>query len=244
MNRGDRMYLLRLDDASPYMNGPNWARMERLLDRYSIKPIVGIIPDNRDPNLLQYGRVDSFWQNAALLERKGWTMALHGCTHVYETEDGGINPVNKRSEFAGLPLERQKEKIREGYGILLQHGIQAKIFYAPSHTYDRNTLQALKEETDIRVVSDTVANDVYYEGGFFFIPQQSGRVRSLPFRLATFCYHPNTMAERDFEVLEAFLSANQNRFAAFDETLLKERNRGAYDRLLQKIYFLRRRNGN
>lgn len=41
-------YLLRMDDASDYMDAEKWQRMEELLDRYGIKPLVGVIPDNRD----------------------------------------------------------------------------------------------------------------------------------------------------------------------------------------------------
>ena len=39
-----RRYLLRLDDASNFMDVEKWLRMERLLDQYGIKPIFGIIP--------------------------------------------------------------------------------------------------------------------------------------------------------------------------------------------------------
>lgn len=39
-------YILRLDDASDYMDVKKWQRMEELLDRHGIKPLVGIIPDN------------------------------------------------------------------------------------------------------------------------------------------------------------------------------------------------------
>ena len=35
-------YILRLDDASDYMDVKKWQRMEELLDRYGIKPLVGI----------------------------------------------------------------------------------------------------------------------------------------------------------------------------------------------------------
>ena len=38
-------YILRLDDASDYMDVKKWQRMEELLDRYGIKPLVGVIPD-------------------------------------------------------------------------------------------------------------------------------------------------------------------------------------------------------
>ena len=84
---GENMYLLRLDDASRYMNKSNWEKMEQLLDRYSIKPIIGIIPDNQDKELLKYGEVEGFWELAKNWQDKGWIIALHGCTHVYETEE-------------------------------------------------------------------------------------------------------------------------------------------------------------
>lgn len=37
-------YIMRLDDASEYMDVPKWKRMEDLLDAYHIKPLVGIFP--------------------------------------------------------------------------------------------------------------------------------------------------------------------------------------------------------
>lgn len=45
-----------------------------------------------------------------MLEKKGWIIALHGYEHVFETTSGGINPVNNKSEFAGVNLEKQKKK--------------------------------------------------------------------------------------------------------------------------------------
>lgn len=41
-------YIIRLDDASEIMNVSTWERIEELLDNYNIKPIVGIIPNNKD----------------------------------------------------------------------------------------------------------------------------------------------------------------------------------------------------
>ena len=74
-----------------------------------------------------------------------------------------------------------------------EHGIDPKVFFAPAHTFDNNTLIALKECSNIRIISDTIANDIYTKYGFTFVPQQAGRVRKQPFRTVTFCYHPNTM---------------------------------------------------
>ena len=235
-------YILRLDDASDYMDVEKWQRMEELLDRYGIKPLVGVIPDNRDSSLTEtYEQDREFWDKTARWKEKGWELALHGCYHKYTTKEGGINPVNKRSEFAGVPLDEQKEMIRHGVDILKGRGIEPKVFFAPSHTFDKNTLIALQEESDIRIISDTVANDVYYEDGFYFFPQQSGRVRKLPFKVCTFCYHPNMMKDADFERLHSILESTRGYFASVSEIQLKKRKRTLLDTLLRRIYFAKRR---
>lgn len=234
-------YLLRLDDASDFMDINKWQRMEDLLDLYGIKPLVGIIPDNQDPSLIEtYEQDTKFWDKTARWKEKGWELALHGCYHKYTTEAGGINPVNKRSEFAGVPLDGQKKMIRHGVEVLKSHGIDPQVFFAPSHTFDENTLIALKEESAIRIISDTVANDVYYENDFYFVPQQSGRVRKLPFEFCTFCYHPTMMKDTDFEELNIFLDSMNERFVSFSEIRLRKRKMSLFDTILRKIYFAKR----
>lgn len=235
------MYLIRLDDASNYMDVEKWKKMETLLDRYNISPIVGIIPDNKDANLLKYEKDDKFWDKAMHWQEKKWAIAMHGYQHLYVTTNGGINPVQKRSEFAGLTLQEQKKKIKNGYNILKEKKLNPSIFFAPSHTFDINTLIALKEETPIRIINDTVANDVYYKNDFFFIPQQSGKVRNLPFKIVTFCYHPNLMTEEDFAKLEKFIVDNKNKIIRLEDICFKKHKKNIYDILLDKIYFARRR---
>ena len=130
--------------------------------------------------------------------------------------------------------------IRHGIDILKQYGIVTNVFFAPSHTFDKNTLIALKEESNIRIISDTIANDVYFENDFYFIPEQSGRVRNLPFKLCTFCYHPNTMSDKDFENLEIFLKKYYFKFVAVKEIELKKRLKSLFDKLLHFMYFVKR----
>ena len=230
-------YLFRLDDASDYMDIEKWNRIESILDRYGIKPIFGIIPQNADVTLVsKYARNEDFWSLMHSWIEKGWTPAMHGYEHRYVTEEGGINPVNKRSEFAGLPYEIQAEKIRKGYTILEKNGIHPTIFFAPSHTFDENTLKALKNQTPIRIISDTIAWDIYKTGEFWFIPQQSGRVRKLPFKTVTFCYHPNTMSSDSFMKLEYFLRSNKEHFCSPQNLKYIDRQKSLFDILLQKTY--------
>ena len=234
-------YLLRLDDACETMNIELWNKMERLLDKYEICPIVGVIPNNKDDKLKIDFEDSKFWEKAKKWEAKDWGLAMHGYDHVYISKEKGINPVHNRSEFAGLDFSIQKEKITNGYSILRNKGIFPKIFFAPSHTFDRNTLRALKEATDIRIISDTIANDIYKEGEFYFIPQQTGKVRKLPFSLVTFCYHPNDMKEKDFITLEEFIIKNKDRFIKFKDLELKNRSLNLYDKFLKWGYFILRR---
>ena len=232
-------YYIRLDDACEKRHQENWDRVEEILDRFQIKPLVGIIPHCEDSAMGIYCEDPAFWQRVKLWKKKGWALALHGYTHVCITDQGGLNPVNKRSEFAGVPLEKQKEKIRKGIAVLNKHGIEPKIFFAPSHTFDKNTLIALKECSDIRIISDTIANKPYSQCGFTFIPQQSGKVRNLPLDTVTFCYHPNTMKNTDFVELVNFLNANRIKFKDFPEEQIS-RNKNWYDKILNFLYFARR----
>lgn len=54
-------YCLRLDDACPQMNTEKWARIERILDKYKVRPIVGVIPENRDPDFVAVAD-ENFWK--------------------------------------------------------------------------------------------------------------------------------------------------------------------------------------
>lgn len=233
------MYFIRLDDACAKRDVEKWNQIEVLLDKYNIRPIVGIIPNCMDSDMDKYPVDEEFWQRAAKWQEKGWHIALHGYDHVFCSNEGGVNPVNRYSEFAGVSLEIQRQKFAGGIKILEDHGITPTIFFAPAHTYDANTLLALKEETNIRIVSDTIAYDNYRFGEFTFIPQQSGRVRKLPFKTVTFCYHPNSMTQNDFDILERFISDNQTEFA--DGTIYESKRKlNLLDRILKYLYFSRR----
>lgn len=211
-------YFIRLDDACPYMDAKKWQLMEDILDKYGVRPLVGIIPANADPKTMIDPEDPLFWDKAHRWKDKGWEIALHGYDHVCVSEGGmkGLNPMWKRSEFAGLPLEIQREKIKKGYAILESNGLLPKYFFAPSHTFDENTLEALYQESDIRVISDTIALRPYKKKQFYYIPQITGHCVKMPLiGTFTFCFHPNTMKDGDFNSLENFIIDNKASFIPF-----------------------------
>lgn len=232
------MYIFRLDDACEYMDTNKWDRMEKLLNSYNIKPLVGIIPDCKDLSFIdKYSKDEFFWDKVSDWISNGWTPAMHGYQHLYCSKNGGINPYVENSEFAGLSYEEQSFKIKEGYKILKQHNIIPDVFFAPSHTFDLNTLLALKNNTDIRIISDTIATDIYYSDDFFFIPLVSSKVRNIGLPATTFCYHPNTMTDKDFESLECFLEKYSSKFNCVDKIALKKRDYSCLDKFIKKLYF-------
>lgn len=234
-------YLIRLDDACPTMDYAKWGRVENILDKYNIRPMVGIIPDNKNPHEDVCPPDSNFWGKVKTWEDKGWAIALHGYDHCYISDNGleGLNPLWSRSEFAGLPLEEQRVKIKKGVAILREHGINPKYFFAPSHTYDKNTLIALQEESNIRIVSDTIGCHPYKNGDFTFIPVLGGKCskRYLPGEW-TFCLHPNNMTEEAFADLESFVSHHSSEFLSFS-TLLDNpvKKKDIASRLLSWFYF-------
>ncbi len=233
-------YIIRLDDAAPRMNHFSWHKMEVLLLKYNVHPLIGIIPEVQDNELLKYEEDKEFWSKAKNWQESGFAhLALHGYHHVYLTKCGGINPVNLRSEFAGVSLDKQKDMLKAGYEKLKDRGIVTDTFFAPSHTFDSNTICALKEVTPIRIISDTIAYDVYREDGITYVPQQSGECRVLPFKVTTFCYHPNEMMDIDFIKLELFLKKHAHEFVTFS-SVLKERPYGRLDKIFRKMYFFRK----
>ena len=235
------MYLMRLDDAAPNWDAEKWDKMHNLLCKYNVKPIFAIIPHNEDEKLMKYPEDKEFLAKIHSWISNGWTPALHGYSHTLIENCGGINPVNNRSEFAGASLEIQKQKIKDGYSLLKEWGIIPEIFVAPAHTFDKNTLLALYKESNIRIISDTVANDIYFKDEFFYIPQQSGQVRKLNHKITTFCYHPNTTTDAQFERLEEFLKLHNKEFISFDDIKFIKRKRSLFDILLSKLYFFRRK---
>lgn len=232
-------YIIRLDDAAPNAVWQNWDRMEHLLDLYGVKPLVGVIPACKDPIINSFDVKTGFWERVNQWKGKNWTIAMHGYDHVYLSKSYGLNPVNNKSEFAGVSLKIQRQKIRDGVEIFHNHGIEPAVFFPPAHTLDLNTIEALKQESKIRIISDTIANAPYCKWGMTFVPQQAGDVRNIRFQFVTFCYHPNEMTNDDFTQLENFLKKKHKQFIPFPIEP-SFRHRTLYDWILKKLYFFRR----
>lgn len=72
------MILIRFDDICPTMNYEQFNKAMSILDENNIKPLIGVIPDCKDPDLMIDRFHEDFWQWLHLLENKGYKIAMHG----------------------------------------------------------------------------------------------------------------------------------------------------------------------
>jgi predicted deacetylase len=212
-------FVIRLDDVCPTMS---WVAFERARDLFlelGIRPLIGIVPDNRDPDLIIAPARLSFWQEVRALQAAGWTIAQHGYQHIARTHSGGILNIGKKSEFAGVPLAEQKMNIAKGLAIFTAHGIESpRTFMAPFHSFDRNTLVALSQ-LNFYAVTDGFGFHPFLQNGLIFVPQLFQSGLNFGFGVYTRCLHTNNMTEKDFDELEAFCRANLARIISFDQAL-------------------------
>jgi hypothetical protein len=146
--------------------------------------------------------------------------AQHGYQHtLYPAPDAAIlGPdlgIKEMSEFASFPYEIQREKIKNGRQILAHNGIHANAWMAPNHTFDHNTLAALRDE-GFQSVTDGIALFPYSAHGLIFIPQQSWKPRWMPCGVQTICLHTNEVTPIAVRALRHFLRRPYH-FSRFSE---------------------------
>jgi len=198
-------FLLRFDDLCPTMNWGVWEQIESILVRHGIKPLLAVVPDNRDPNLVVDAPRADFWERVRRWQEQGFAIALHGYQHLYETGHSGLLGINAYSEFAGLTYEEQRDKIERGLAIFSREGIRPDAWAAPAHSFDAVTLRVLGE-CGIRVVLDGFYWRPVFTMGALWIPQQMWRFRSMPGGVWTVGYHHNRFSAGDIARLEAKIS--------------------------------------
>ena len=216
------------------MDWPKFLKFKGLLDYYGVKPLIGVIPDNQDPMLKDFHERShkeaisdteseenkepaDFWAYVKELQKNGWKIALHGLNHVYTTKKGGIFPLNDFSEFAGLPYVEQLELLSYAVDIFNEQEIETDIFMAPAHSYDLNTIKALKL-LGFTKITDGFGDAPYHYKDMDFYPISFKRSSTLKKAdgYSTFVYHTNTMNDRDFEAFEALLKGSGNSYEIID----------------------------
>ncbi|MEA4986607.1 MAG: DUF2334 domain-containing protein [Anaerovorax sp.] len=243
-------YIFRIDDIHPEMDWNNFFRLIDLFIKKGVKPLIGVIPDNKDQKICCNLFCNNFWSIISDLQKNGkLDIAMHGYQHLYATKDNGILGkfgMKCQSEFAGLPYEVQNAKIKKGKLILEEKGILTDIFMAPSHTFDKTTLIVLNEN-GFRYITDGIGLYPYRMYGITLVPQQMAWPRRVAFGVITICLHLNSVDDRFLKELENFISINRNNCCSFynidkGQMLLKD-TINLFSRIaLYVVYKIKRKN--
>ena len=212
-------YIFRCDDICHNMNWDNFNKLEQIFDHYGVKPVIGVIPNNKNGSLLRLPAYEGdFWQKIRQFQDKGWEIALHGYEHVFYTKNSGLLRINKYSEFAGLPYDEQSKKIKNGLEILKKQNIHCTTFMAPAHSFDKNTLKALKEN-GISKLTDGYGLYPAKINGLLHVPQLTAMPKKMLFGVYTFCLHPSNMNKAQIVATEKFIKENSRDIIAFQDSL-------------------------
>ena len=218
MPREPAQYLLRLDDLCPTVSAERWKRFQSLIEEFHLQPILAVVPDNRDHELQVSPPDPAFWDRLRALESAGASVALHGYRHLCTSRGRSLVDLHRVTEFAGVSAATQRAWIAEGLCILRDHGLHPKIWVAPRHGFDAQTIRALLEE-GIAIVSDGFARRPFLRGGITWIPHQLWGPVEKDRGLWTICVHPNTASDAEIEALRNFLAAHAARFTSVDRAV-------------------------
>jgi predicted deacetylase len=208
-------FILRVDDICATMDWDKFGQFERMLGQYEhIKPLLGVIPENRDARLQIHPPRADFWNQVRRWRDMGWTIAQHGYTHEYTQRDGGILGIGRQSEFAGLAYEDQFAKLQAGKEILIAQDVWEPYFMAPSHSFDETTLAALSNLGFI-AVTDGYGIFPYRMGELIAVPQLFSKPLHFGLGTYTICLHTNSMKEEQFSQLAQAVAGHFANFTTF-----------------------------
>ena len=110
--------------------------------------------------------------------------------------------------------------LQTGKEILSQKGMETEIFMAPAHSYDKNTLRALKE-TGFAGLTDGFGSAPYLwkELTFYPISFQLGRTLRKKKGFSTMVLHAGTMTDEDLKRVENYFQMPEPEWISFSEYL-------------------------
>jgi predicted deacetylase len=211
-------YLLRFDDLCPTMARERFQRFMVIVEQHQISPVLAVVPQNIDEELIVSDPDPNFWSRMRALEAAGATVALHGYRHECRSLGRSLLGLHSRTEFAGIPEEVQRHWIRAGLEILREKGLSPRLFVAPRHGFDSATLRALVEE-GLAVLSDGFATRPFTRKGAIWLPQQLWEPVAKRHGLWTICLHTNTATPELERKLDLFLDEHADQFTNFDRVI-------------------------
>jgi predicted deacetylase len=209
-------FILRFDDITPEMAWSKFQPFDDVSKELDLPLLVGVVPRCLDASLCVEQPNETFWDTVRGWHARGWSIAQHGYTHQYVTQEPGLLRIGKKSELAGLSYEEQLTKLDAGKRIMMEQGVWQPVFMAPSHSFDENTLRALSA-LGFRYITDGHGVYPYRFGGLTAVPQLFATPLHFGFGVYSICLHVNTLSDAEIAKTIDFVRRNRSRFVSFED---------------------------
>lgn len=226
---------MRFDDINSRMDWIRFFTIKKVLEKYNIKSILGVVPKCEDKTLEVGKKNLDFFGHLRRFALYGDVIAQHGYNHIYDSRSSGFFGNTSNSEFAGHPYQKQVNKLSKGKAILEKESLWSPIFMAPNHSFDSLTLKALKK-LEFNTVLDGFALFPFKSDNLNFISQISSK--PLPVWLpciSQLCVHINTISDEELKNLIFFIEKNHKYFINLDNMQIRNNFLTLFDRKLISI---------
>jgi hypothetical protein len=123
------------------------------------------------------------------------------------------------TEFAGVSEAKQAEKLRLGTEIFRREKIQARVWIAPSNSFDATTVSLLPK-FGIRIISDGNFRFPFcWPAEVLWVPQQLFGFRPVPAGIWTVCYHHNRWTTTDLDQFREDLSRYASEIGSLNKAI-------------------------
>ena len=207
--------VVRIEDVCPTLDREKFAIYKKFFDETGIKPLLCVVPENKDPKLVKSAVNRDFFDFVRGLKAEGYSIAMHGTHHLATGKSQGIISGDVPTEFAGRSYDTQLKMLREGKHLLAQNDLDTEVFAAPNHSYDRETLKACKK-LGLRYISDGLSKNPYMLEGVKCIPVSPAWKKHRS-GLLTLCIHTNLENLDQRETIFEFLRENLYNVITFEE---------------------------
>lgn len=205
---------IRLDDLSFNSDIEKWSSIFAVLEENSISAIVGVIPDNMDPEFSKccFSDRKDFWHYVRALQGRGHCIFLHGLNHLCNIRGyGQFCKGTLGGETLGS-FDYQYNLLNSAVRLFQENDVRIDGFMAPRHNFNNNTLNVLRS-LDIFTVSDRYFPEPVIDKCITFIPVHYSKLPSKPlFVNSTVCLHPENMSFVDIELFRVALEKSRLNF--------------------------------
>jgi peptidoglycan/xylan/chitin deacetylase (PgdA/CDA1 family) len=229
-------YIIRVDDIHKGMDYKKFSQLKKIFLKYKIPVVLAITPNwklrkfrNRKHKIYD-GTNKKLKEAIRPLIERGSEVALHGYTHEMFYHENMLN-FRHFGEFAGLYLSDQEDKISKGKKILEKFNYEINSFVAPAHSFDKNTLHALKKNK-IFIISDGAGLYPKRKDKILFIPQLLWHPKEKLFGVHTILLHPKGITIDEINKLNKFVKKNQKKIFTFQQ-ISKQYNK---EKKLNKLF--------